>query len=101
MSEGSIWTIVEGATQLTALDGKTVIHEKPEILDGLTNHFDQLLNITREVDRYALDTIAQRPNISFLDEKPEFKELFDAINATKEVGASPLCGILDILSNLV
>ena len=44
--------------------------------------------------------IAQRPNISFLDEKPEFKELFDAINATKEVGASPLCSILDIHSNL-
>lgn len=32
-----------GVTQLTALDGETVIHEKPEILDGLANHFDQLL----------------------------------------------------------
>ena len=27
-------------------------------------------------------------------------QLLDAINATKEVGATPLCGMLDILSNL-
>ena len=32
--------------------------------------------------------------------KPEFKELLDAINATNEVGATPLCDTLDILSNL-
>ena len=58
-----------GTTQLTALDGETVKHEKPEILDGFANHFDQLLNISKEVDRPALDTIAQWPNSSFLDEK--------------------------------
>lgn len=88
-----------GTTQLTALDGETVNHEKPEILDGFANHFDQLLNISKEVDRSALDTIAQWPNISFLDEK-KCKKLLDAINATKEVGATPLCDMLDILSNL-
>ena len=80
---------------------ETAIHEKPEILDGFAIHFDQLLNISREVDRTALNTIAHWPNISFLDKKkPEFKELLDAINATNEVGATPLCNTLDILSNL-
>ena len=44
---------------------------------------DKLPNITREVDRSALDTIGLRPNIEFLHEKPEFKEVLDAINATK------------------
>ena len=48
---------------------ETAIHEKPEILDGFAIHFDQLLNISREVDRTALNTIAHWPNISFLDKK--------------------------------
>ena len=39
----------------------------------------------RLVALHALDTIAQKPKISLLDEKkpPEFKELVDVINATK------------------
>ena len=67
-------------TQLTDLDGKTVIQEKAEILDRFTNYFDKLLNITGDVDHSVLDTTALRPNIASLDEKPEIKELLDAIN---------------------
>ena len=37
---------------------------------------------------------------SLIKKKPEFKELLDAINATNEVGTTPLCDMLDILSNL-
>ena len=52
------------------------------------NHFDQLQNITRVADRSALDTVAQRPDIACLDEKHEFEELLNAINATKKGKAS-------------
>ena len=38
-----------GTTQLTDLDGETIIQEKAEILHRFTNYFDKLLNITGEV----------------------------------------------------
>ena len=45
----------------------------------------KLLNITGGIDRSVLDTTALRPNIPSLDEKPEVKELLDAINAANKV----------------
>ena len=67
LAERSIQTTVKVYNTAYFLDGETAIHEKPEILDGFANHFDHLLNISREVDRTDLDTIAHWPNISFLD----------------------------------
>ena len=55
--------------------------------------FDKLLNITGEVDRPALGTIGLRPNIVFLHEEPEFKEVLDAINATNKGKAPGMYGI--------
>ena len=49
--------------------------------------------MTGAADGSALDTIAQRPNITLADENPERKELLDAINATKEGKALGRCGI--------
>ena len=49
--------------------------------------------MTGEVDGSALDIIAQRPNITLVDENPERKELLDAINATKEGKVLGRCGI--------
>ena len=46
------------------------------------------MNNFRVADRCALDTVAQRPNIACLDEKHEFEELLNAINATKK-GKAP------------
>ena len=69
------------------------IKEKAQTLDRFANQFDQLLNMTGEVDGSALDIIAQRPNITLVDENPERKELLDAINATKEGKALGRCGI--------
>jgi len=69
------------------------MQEKAEILERFTNYFDKLLNITGEVDRSAMDTTALRPNIATLDEKPEVKELLDAINATNKGKAPGIGGI--------
>ena len=52
-----------------------------------------LLNITGEVDRSVLDTTALRPNIPFLDEKHEVKELLDAIKPTNKGKAPGMGGI--------
>ena len=49
--------------------------------------------MTGEVDGSALDIIAQRPNITLVDENPERRELLDAISATKEGKALGRCGI--------
>lgn len=68
-----------------------MIKKKAEILDRFTNYFDKLLNITGGVDRSVLDTTALRPNIASLNEKPEVKELLDAINATNK-GKDPGMG---------
>ena len=70
-----------------------LIQEKAEILNRFTKYFDKILSITGEVDRSALDTTALRPNIVFLDEKPEFKEVLDAMNATNKDRAPGMCGI--------
>lgn len=43
-----------GTTQLTDLDGETIIQEKAEILHRFTNYFDKLLNITGEVPALCL-----------------------------------------------
>ena len=56
-----------------------LIQEKAELLDRFTNYFDKIRSKTREVDRSALDTTVLRPNIVFLDKKPEFKKVLDAI----------------------
>ena len=80
-----------GTTQLTDLDGVTIIQEKAEILNRFTDYFDKLLDITEEVQHSALDTITLRPNIVFLDEKPELKEVLDAINATNKSKAPGMC----------
>ena len=53
----------------------------------------KLLNITGGIDRSVLDTTALRPNIPSLDEKPEVKELLDAINATNKGKAPGMGGI--------
>ena len=60
-------------------------------IDLQTNLTSQL--ITGEVDNSTLDTIAQRPNITLVDESPELKELLDAIIARKEGKALGRCGI--------
>ena len=78
---------------MTVLDGETDIQEKAQTLDRFANQFDQLLNMTGEVDGSALDIIAQRPNITLVDENLEMRELLDAINATKEGKALGRCGI--------
>ena len=49
--------------------------------------------ITGEVDNSALDTFAQRPNITLVDENPELKELLNAMNARREGKALGRCGI--------
>ena len=54
---------------ITVLDGETEIQEKAQTLDRFANQFDRLLNMTGEVDGSALDIIAQRPNITLVDEK--------------------------------
>ena len=82
-----------GTTKRTILDGETEIQEKAKTLDRFANQFDQLLNMTGEIDGSALDIIAQRPNITLVDENPERKELLDAINATKEGKALGRCCI--------
>ena len=70
-----------------------LIQEKADLLDRFTNYFDKILSIAREVDRSALDTTALRPNIVFLDKKPEFKKVLDAINATNKGKVPGMCGI--------
>ena len=45
---------------ITVLDGETEIQEKAQTLDRFANQFEQLLNMTGEVDGSACDTIAQR-----------------------------------------
>ena len=57
------------------------------------DYFGKLLNITGEVDRSVLDTTALRPNIASLNEKPEVKELLDAITATNTGKAPGMGGI--------
>ena len=52
------------------------------------DYFDRLLNITGEVDRSFLYTTALRPKIPSLDEKPEVKELLNAIKPTNK-GKAP------------
>jgi len=70
-----------------------LIQEKAELLDKITNYFDKILSITGEVDLSALDTTALRPNIAFLDKKPEFKKVLDAISATNKSKATGMCRI--------
>jgi len=82
-----------GTTQLTALDGSTVLQERSEILNRFADHFDQLLNIPGLVDDSALDTIIQRPEIMDLSDPPDLKEVFDAIDATQEGRSPGICGI--------
>ena len=82
-----------GTTKRTVLDGETEIQEKAKTLDRFANQFDQLLNMTGEIDGSAVDTFSQRPNITLVDENPERRELLDAINATKEGKALGRCGI--------
>ena len=82
-----------GTTQLTDLDGETIIQEKAEILHRFTNYFDKLLNIAGEVQHSSLATIKLRRNIVFFDKKPEFKEALDAISATNKGKAPGMCGI--------
>ena len=82
-----------GTTKRTILDGETEIQEKAKTLDRFANQFDQLLNMTGEIDGSAVDTFSQRPNITLVDENPERRELLDAINATKEGKALGRYGI--------
>ena len=70
-----------------------LIQEKAELLDRFTNYFNKILSITGEVDRSALDTTALRPNILYLDKKPEFKKVLDTINATNKGKVPGMCGI--------
>jgi len=82
-----------GTTKGTVLYGETKIQEKAETLDRFANQFDQLLNMTGKVDRFAVDTIAPRPNTTLVEENPELEELLDAISARKEGKALGRCGI--------
>ena len=82
-----------GTTKRTILDGETEIQEKAKTLDRFANQFDQLLNMTGEIDGSAVDTFSHRPNITLVDENPERRELLDAINATKEGKALGRCCI--------
>ena len=49
--------------------------------------------MTGEANRSVLDTTTLRPNVASLDEKPEVKELLDAINATNKGKAPGMAGI--------
>ena len=82
-----------GTTQLTALDGTTVLQEKLEILNRFADHFDQLLNVCDGVDQSALDSIADRVMVLPLYEPPDLVEVMDALDATGEDRAPGKCGI--------
>ena len=82
-----------GTAPLTALDGETLLKEKDEILNRFAEHFDQLLNIPGNVDYAALNTIADRPTATDLDDEPVYEELVKAIDSTMENKAPGRCGL--------
>ena len=55
--------VKRGTTQLTALDGTTVLQEKSEILGRFAEHFDRLLNIPGALDVGAASAIHVRPTV--------------------------------------
>jgi hypothetical protein len=83
----------ERCAQLLALDGETVLTDKKETLKRFAQHFDQLLNVPRNVDTTALSMVEQRPLVSTLDAPPMMAELVKAISATQENKAPGCCGI--------
>ena len=82
-----------GTTQLTALEGTTVLQGKSEILNRFAEHFDQLLNVPGNLDDRAASAIKVRPEIHCLSDPPDLKEVVDAIDATREGTAPGKCGI--------
>ena len=90
---GSVWACYTGTTQLTALDGTTVLQEKSEILGRFAEHFDRLLNIPGVLDVGAASAIHVKPKMHCLSEPPDLKEVVDAIDATRKGKAPGKCGI--------
>ena len=82
-----------GTTQLTALEGTTVLQGKSEILNRFAEHFDQLLNKPGNLYDRAASAIKVRPEIHCLSDPPDLKEVVDAIDATREGTAPGKCGI--------
>jgi len=50
----------KSTAQLLDLDGETIISDKKYILNRFANHYSQLLNIPRDIDHEAVNSIAQR-----------------------------------------
>ncbi|KAF6032298.1 hypothetical protein EB796_009399 [Bugula neritina] len=60
--------VKRGTSQLTALDGNTVLQEKSEILNRFADHFAQLLNVPGTLDIKAAIDIETRPEVHCLSE---------------------------------
>ncbi|KAF6032275.1 hypothetical protein EB796_009418 [Bugula neritina] len=76
--------VKRGTSQLTALDGNTVLQEKSEILNRFADHFAQLLNVPGTLDIKAAIDIETRPEVHCLSEPAEVWEVIDAIDDIRE-----------------
>ena len=85
--------VKRGTTQLTALDGTTVLQEKSEIFGKFAEHFDRRLNIPGALDVVAASVIYIRPKVHCLSEPPDLNEMVEAIDASREGKAPGKCGI--------
>jgi len=70
-----------GLIQLCDHYGNTVLQETEEILERLSDHFNQLLNIPGELDEAAKTKIVQRPPVALLDDPPNMNKLMSAISS--------------------
>ncbi|KAF6038695.1 hypothetical protein EB796_002996 [Bugula neritina] len=85
--------VKRGTSQLTALDGNTVLQEKSEILNRFADHFAQLLNVPGTLDIKAAIDIETRPEVHCLSEPAEVWEVIDAIDDIREGKAPGKCRI--------
>ena len=60
-----------GLNQLYNSGGSKVLKKKDKILEMLSEHFNQLLNVPGDPDKATKDRIKQRPVISLLDNPPD------------------------------